>query len=137
MNTIENNLLIALFMGGKLRGQSRIDLAHQDIWLPIHGICRHDTVEIGRGKTLHYHDRWDWLMPVVEKIEMLPCDKTTDQFYLRVEYDNREDFKGWYYTLEQFVRTIKSPDYRYKTKIEACYIAVIEFINYHNQNKPL
>lgn len=52
MNIIENNKLIAAFMGGKLKGQSLINLSPQDIWLPIHGICRHDTIEIGKGKRL-------------------------------------------------------------------------------------
>lgn len=121
MNTIENNEIIASFMGIH---KSKIEFK---------GII----LNFENSKYNTYQKDWNMLMPVIEKIEMLPCDKTTDQFYLRVEYDNREDFKGWYFTLEQFVRTIKSPSDRYKTKIEGCYIAVIEFIKWYNQNKPI
>lgn len=72
MGIIDTNKLIAVFMGGKLNGQSTIRLAHNHIWLPKHGICNYHTIDIGNGKTLHYHDSYDWLIPVVQKIAKIP-----------------------------------------------------------------
>ena len=60
MNTIESNRLIAEFMGAHSYNK-------RELFVPIHGICYHDTIELGRGKVLKYHKSWDWLMPVVEK----------------------------------------------------------------------
>lgn len=65
LDIIENNKLIALFMSATIR-------SNFELWLPIHGVCRFDTVDLGRGKTLHYHDSYDWLIPVVEKIGLMP-----------------------------------------------------------------
>lgn len=69
---IEGNKLIALFMGGKTSDMNnKIVQGHQNIWLPIHGICNWTTVDIGNGKTLQYHKSWDWLMPVIDKIRSM------------------------------------------------------------------
>jgi hypothetical protein len=67
--TVHNNKLIALFMGGKTSDMNnRIVHSYQDIWVPVHGVCRWDTIDIGRGKILEYHKSWDWLIPVIDKI---------------------------------------------------------------------
>ncbi len=47
MNTTENNKLIAEFMG--------VDQVDIDTWLET-------------NSNLHYHTSWDWLMPVIKKI---------------------------------------------------------------------
>lgn len=64
---LEGNKLIADFMGAKRQIEGR-DIKKHEIWLPTHGICRFDTIELGMGKTLHYHKSWDWLIPVIQKI---------------------------------------------------------------------
>ena len=61
-------------MGGKTNEMSRLDLDPQDMWLPMFGICRWDTIELGKGKILKYHKSWDWLMPVFAKIISLNND---------------------------------------------------------------
>lgn len=67
--TIQNNKLIAVFMGGKTSEMNnKIVQGYQNIWLPIHGVCNWATIELGKGKILHYHHSWDWLMPVIDKI---------------------------------------------------------------------
>lgn len=72
---IENNLLLAKFMGGKLRDEVLPEIADKmwcnQIWVPKFGICRYDTAVVGSGKTLSYHADWNWLMSVVDK-----CHKT-------------------------------------------------------------
>ena len=118
--TIQNNKLIAIFMGGKTSDMNnRIVKEHQNIWLPIYGICDWSTINLSRGKILQYHKSWDWLMQVVEKCESL--DNTTviiqEESCIINHYQrkNRETFG--------------------KTKIEATYKAVVEFINWYNENK--
>lgn len=69
METVNNNKAIAIFMGGKTSDMdNRIVQGYQNIWLPVHGVCRWDTAESGKGKILQYHKSWDWLIPVIDKI---------------------------------------------------------------------
>jgi hypothetical protein len=69
---------------------------------------------------LAYHDSWDWLMPVVEKIE---CTKTDDE-------DNSDSFFN--VMIEVFECNINGRDIciceNGNTKLEATYRAVVEFI---------
>jgi hypothetical protein len=75
---------------------------------------------------MSYHESWDWLTPVVEKINKLGY--TTEKNYQPEDGD-------W-----QF-RIIKHESDSYRqfseygdTSIEACYLVVIKFINDHNRN---
>jgi hypothetical protein len=125
MNIVENNKLIAEFMGGKYKNTSIMYLDKNEIWLPNEGICRYDTLELGKGKLLHYNDAWNWLIPVVEKIENLPYisqfDITKTRVYIafKLKYDRDSIIQ----------------EYQGKPKIEAAYKAVVEFIKWYNQNK--
>jgi len=60
MVAMEDNELIAEFMGGKYDKDTSFPIHPDDIWLPFHGIVRKEY--------LNYNKSWDWLMPVVEKI---------------------------------------------------------------------
>ena len=53
MNTIENNKLIAEFMG---------------IWPNNEGVYHISKHKAYHVENLSYHKSWDWLMPVVQKI---------------------------------------------------------------------
>ncbi len=108
---IESNKLIAEFMGYKIKG---------GLW----------------GEQPKYNSSWDWLMPVVEKIEMLNIDGDK-QIYINVEFDNREEFMGWYGNIEIGYKTLKCFDDRIKTKIDMYYIVVCYFIKWYNQNQAL
>ena len=72
------------------------------------------------GLNLQYHTSWDWLMPVVEKIE---CTKTDDE-------DNSDSFFN--VMIEVFECNINGRDIciceNGNTKLEATYRAVVEFI---------
>lgn len=61
-----------------------------------------------------YHESWDWLMPVVEKIESL---KNSDDYEIDI-FGNCCDIGGRFEAVGE-------------TKIAAVYIAVIEFIKWH------
>jgi len=94
---------------------------------------------------IEYLTSWDWLMPVVEKIESLDLSEYGYQWEGidgETEYNNGsicveiEQDRCWIYmnlsldpmhTLNEKTRGIRFP-----TKIEAVYNAVIEFIEYYN-----
>jgi hypothetical protein len=93
----EKNKIIALFMG---------DINSLDAKVSFNKNCTVDE--------LQYHKSWDWLMPVVEKIE-----QTNDGCTLVIIEDERcyiDNQKGF---------EIDSVGH---TKIEAVYNAVIKFI---------
>lgn len=107
----QQNISIALFMGGLLKGQTRVKLNHNEMWLPIHGVVRFDTIELGAGKILKYHKDWNWLIEVIRKI-------TSTQ-----EFQNFYEFKSLF--LEEF----NSLD------IDRIYVQVVLFIEWYNENK--
>lgn len=126
-NIIENNLLIAKFMGAKFSLSSH-SLWRHELWLPIHGVVNYTAIGSGNGKIIHYHDSWDWLMPVVEKIESL--DSTSVVF----ETDN----------LVIITTIISKSPYKVKqhssignqhSKIQAVYNTVVEFIKWYSNEQ--
>lgn len=149
METLNNNILIAEFMGGKVKSESILNIKDNEIFIPFHGVC-----DLGNsGKGLKYHNSWDWLMPVVEKIETTHFtfknyvnhyaekkDLKSSDAWILTSYDNREEFKGWDVNIEleslskQFCST-KGENPRYQTKIEATYNVVVDFIKFYNENR--
>jgi hypothetical protein len=115
METIETNKLIAEFMGWKK------DIGYRK-GKPIDGFIKPND---GRHFPLYrfrFHESWDWLMPVVEKIESLG-------FYVRIHGKSTLIFKKDGYNI------INRP-YGYgkeKSKIDHTYKAVIEFIKWYNK----
>tara|TARA_R100000900_G_C3333803_1_gene163896 strand:+ start:917 stop:1204 length:288 start_codon:yes stop_codon:yes gene_type:complete len=93
MNTQENNKLIAEFMG--------------IVYPKLNNVIVIDNVVIKEDE-LQYHLSWDWLMPVVEKIE---------------EYLSANVGKVGY-----FDECLSSND------LDIRYNAVVEFINQHNES---
>lgn len=90
---------------------------------------------------LRYHKSWSWLMPVIEQIEKLDCsnlsyswddgDKIQYNFtYPKVEIDG---LKCWIYFDLQLDPFMTISDIKSNSKIESCYKAVIEFINWYNK----
>lgn len=134
---LENNRLIAEFMGGKFNSQVRFRMAQNDIWLPIHGVCRYDTVEVGKGKILRYHKSWDWLMPVVEKIIEIKLPKNHS-----VVYDMIFETKKICLQVRKQEGNLGHPILRYYSEdegdlslIEHLYNSAIRFIKWYNKNK--
>jgi hypothetical protein len=115
-----SNTLIAEFMGAVV---GKKIVAFPDIKLEDNlGIISNNR----SFEDLHYHSSWDWLMPVVEKIE---CTKTDDE-------DNSDSFFN--VMIEVFECNINGRDIciceNGNTKLEATYRAVVEFINQYNKN---
>jgi len=124
-NIIEQNKLIAEFMGGLYTPS--FELRKGEIWLPIQGICRYDTIEIGRGRTLKYHTSWDWIMPVIEEIEK--------HIYANDEYYNFQILGGCYVIIISSHGNELVTSDNGQSKLECVYNACIEFIRWHNNQK--
>lgn len=133
MNTTENNKLIALFMGYYQPKEVQDNLFSFEVYASLEN-CKEQFPDIEISTYFNdeienisfvdfpmYHSSWDWLMPVVEKIERLgSCQIDISLNWCRAGY------KG---------RTFDSRDYlKSATKIEAVYNAVIAFINWYNEN---
>lgn len=107
---IEGNRLIAEFMGASFD-----DLGNVSFVMPADGIGL-----AGCGQhAIKYHSSWDWLMPVVEKIEKLGYGFVIigEQTEIYTNYDG-----------QLFVEDGE-------TKIESVWKVVISFIKWYNQNK--
>ena len=67
-----------------------------------------------------YHTSWDWLMPVVEKIDEVSDENTL----FKIEYNRAfvEDIENYYIFI----------DVTTSSRLEATYKAVVEFIKKHN-----
>lgn len=128
-----DNELIAKFMGGSFEKRDFITIGGKRTgkWtFPDRTWCYDDQ--------LQYNERFDWLMPVVEKIENIS--------YIGVDkiYFNIIDTKAqiWtYFDVKEFLRLTgddKNERNKFKvgisakTKMEAVYAAVVEFIKWYN-----
>jgi hypothetical protein len=125
---MKHNKLIAEFIDLK-------DRIENDVFYSISGytVCQ-------------YHKSWDWLIPVVEKIESLDLKEYGYQWEGidgKTEYNNGsicveiEQDRCWIYmnlSLDPFhTFNEKSRGVEFPTKLEATYAAVVEFIEYYNE----
>lgn len=102
-----NNKSIAIYMGGKTYDKSNIPMGSQYIWLPFHGVCRWDL--------LRYHESWDWLIPVIDKI-------TSDKAYPKyVDYSSSMIEQGGVYINTKYINDT--------------YNNVIDFIDWYNKQQ--
>ena len=122
---IEGNKLIAEFMGGEVKSIG--DFPNVFWKLSYRPSYSGITIDL-----LEYHSSWDWLMPVVEKIEncferyvIVTIKGTGCHITLFTQYamvHNGIDFPNIDYHHEN-------------SKIEAVWLAVVEFIKWYNQQK--
>ena len=110
---LEGNHLIAEFM----------ELAKQS-----HGSgCLYEDPYSGEYVTaieLSYDESWDWLMPVVEKIEKMVNNVTIDQKYSLI-------YTGFMFNDKQDFQWQENKG----SKLENTYNVVVEFILWYNENK--
>lgn len=134
---INNNGLIAEFMGGYPFWQDKTHTKITGFYLPYLG--KYENTLTGdfyeRIENLAYNYSWDWLMPVVIKIEEdIDVDKIANghgqgyknQVQIFLHSCTIEPTNWGSPLIEQIIG---------ETKIEAAYKAVIEFIKWYNENK--
>jgi len=117
MNTTDNNKLIAEFMGC-------VENPNNGVWntvCPFEGKGHHP-------ETMKYHTSWDWLMPVVEKIEEDERYNVDILQYGTIISSNTKE-QGYL----EIVNNVA--DISFDRKIDHTYQAVVEFIKWYNQNK--
>ena len=102
---MKENKLIAEFMGITPNEEG------------VYQVSKHKGYDV---ENLHYHISWDWLMPVVEKIESLG-------YHVDI-------VKGWTTIINQTEDRVDSKDIQEcdTNKKEATYKAVVEFIKKYN-----
>lgn len=120
MNTTERNKLIAEFMGYKF---------YEHLPLKRNGWQLESNKDTAiylthSDEDLKYHNSWDWLMPVVEKIENLGANVLIGRMFCEIKYTNPLN-EG-----EIFEKKIVSG-----IKINAVNGSVVEFIKWYNENK--
>ena len=109
---MKENKLIAEFMGLEFsKGEYYRPLYNSGDWIP--------------ENELQYHESWDWLMPVVEKIFSLGYHYEIKPRYMMIKERTslhwmscEANFKGQTYN---------------KSQIEIVYNAVVEFIKQYNE----
>lgn len=114
---VEGNKLILLFMGGVVGSSTK----YTDGEVVIHSIHIGDAQIKDFVNETKYHKQWNWLMPVVEKIEGLGFQMFihNDGCYMR-----KWHFKGNF----PYFGNIED------SKIEATYKTVVQFIQWYNLN---
>jgi hypothetical protein len=125
---LEGNKLIAEFMGWEYAqnviGNSKSSFIYKDS----------GGTTYANEEMFKYHSSWDWLMPVVEKIEK---DISKEPFYgFTVRIADRCCLIACHQKNKQDGVIYQTPwGFRPLLKIDAVYQAVIEFIKWYNQNK--
>lgn len=141
MNTQENNKLIAEFMG----------MQHTDIgWYD-----NEETLQLQNNTfdELQFYESWDWLMPVVEKIEDMGFTTSIKTSYVRINPRENANYDHYisYITWNEDGWSSRKPHASYDDdcdmgnisytpkeiidKRRAIYEAVVAFINWYNKNK--
>ena len=120
--TTENNKIIAEFMKWDILNDMTYSKATKGKWIEL--------------DKLKFHSNWNLLMEVVEKIESL---EDTERFEITnsgvniTHYQTKEVkfiYNGYHTNKGMYLLTEKAVD----TKIEAVYMAVVEFIKWYNKN---
>jgi len=138
MNTQENNKLIAEFMGKKT---ITIDELKSILKENRENGFIH-TPQAYVEDDLKYHSSWDWLMPVVDKIERehkanfrIKCtwnefnDHSIHQVIVNIEQGEMSKDKSCIYDSKKIYDYVGDA---VKDKREATYKAVVEFIKQYN-----
>ena len=137
MNTEQNNRLIAEFMGAKPCKQH----PNNQLFLTIKD---NKNPSLQYWHLLKYHKSWDWLMPVIDKIESLDI-RGNDYDFPKVKFlgdhieifiyaTYRSDYIYWKPWIDLRGNLHNHPK-QYNSKIEAVYAAIIEFIEWYNEHQ--
>jgi len=129
----DGNKLVAEFMGAFLIYFTDRSNETSQVWMSEDNLLSGGQSLKGNSiNGLKFHSSWDWLMPVVEKIESLGFQ--FDILGRKLEFSNERIYCIWLWDDEQKIH-IECPEA--DSKIEAVYLGGIEFIKWYNKNKEL
>jgi hypothetical protein len=134
IETMKDNKLIAEFMGAV--GTPMYAPKEWDIYITGHLDVDSDNENAQHfftPKEMKYHSSWDWLMPVVEKIESM--NASNDPYYSDSTFQVTNFVQNWTASFldRDNVEVVQEEG---TTRFEAAYKAVVEFIKWYNeQNK--
>ena len=111
--TIKDNVLIANFMGWDEFNTGSYHTPYDNA-----SYCNGEETSICNRYALKFHSSWEWLMPVVEKIESLGYGVT---IYRKGCHINDIGLLG-------------VNGFNHKSKIEQTWLAVVEFIKWYNNH---
>jgi hypothetical protein len=136
---IEGNKLIAEFM----YPNAKEEYASGEIEIED-GLFKKGMLIFGHYDQMRYHMSWDWLMPVVEKIENIDIRNNGYDFpkvkflgdcveiFAYATYRGKTIYwKNWHSINGTNHPHVNQTD----SKLKAVYIAVVEFIKWYNKNK--
>jgi len=115
-NTVENNILLAEFLGWDVNEDGTIEL-------PLE-LANHWQGESRELDCLVFHKNWNWIMLVVDKVESLGFSVSihTDTCYVA-------------HNTDKCIETIINiSDYKLG-KLKVVYNACIQFVKWYNENK--
>jgi hypothetical protein len=123
MEHLSDNELIAEFMGF-----SWCETDHDKFWNPLN--APQATPEAWEYHTNHldqFRTSWDWLMPVVEKIESVRAE---DDLYFSVEINRNgcRIYRSWTTSQDKHFGWHQTGN-----KLRSTYAAVVEFIKWYNK----
>lgn len=127
MNTIENNKLIAEFMGLKpIEVFGSYSISKDQVSVN----CKTESEAFESFcKSTKYHLDWNWLMEVVEKIESIVWEHLNDTSF------NVTIGATLYCVIQDNNGGVIEIIGEGKSKIESVYIACVEFIKWYNKQK--
>jgi hypothetical protein len=121
----KRNEAIALFMGAKLKVPANTKYAPYYQFFKEDGLIYREK----EPKDMKYNSSWDWLMPVVEKIEKTRINGSP--LYCEIGKTYSYIYKTAH-TMGEKRDILSIPG---KTKIEAVFLGVSEFCMMYNENK--
>lgn len=111
--TLEGNKLIAEFMGwNKMPETYNNEKGEVVSYGRSQDLYTLSLINYKNANEFEYHSSWDWLMPVIKKIENINHDSAV--------------------ILEEQVKVLLLPIY---SEINKVWCAVVEFIKWYNENK--
>jgi len=118
LNTMENNKLIAEFMGWTLDNED----------LNSYRNFNGGKFKYSLLSNFKFHTDWNWIMEAVDKIESIGDEENNGEYFFEIYKFGVTIFSNGVY-VNEIVNTAG------KTKLQATYKAVVEFINYYNATK--
>ena len=127
MKTTENNKLIGEFMYPEMLEKERIE--KEGIEIGDHMMQKMDVYMEDHSHS-RYHSSWDWLMPVVDKIDFNLDMPNGDYFQISINKHKTSIFRKSKLSVPYLQEEIYSDG---NDKLTNTYKAVIEFINWYNK----